>query len=145
MLFDEIERAETRVKRENESTFSYLNLSARAPMTAARQVFEVWFADYPDSGKSDLRARFRSPIDSQFKSAFWELYLHELFSRLGFRLEPHPDVDASSNHPSVMLAFLLGLFRLVWLFGKDHRGVVLENLALRQQLSIYKHKHKRCH
>jgi hypothetical protein len=26
----------------------------------------------------------------------------------------------------------LGLFRMVWLFGKDHRGVVLENLALRQ-------------
>jgi hypothetical protein len=32
---------------------------------------------------------------------------------------------------------------LVWLFGKDHRGVVLENLALRQQLSIYKRNHKR--
>lgn len=42
-----------------------------------------------------------------------------------------------------MFAFLLGLFRMVWLFGKDHRGVVLENLALRQQLSIYKRKHKR--
>ena len=42
-----------------------------------------------------------------------------------------------------MLAFLLGLFRLVWLCGKDHRGVVLENLALRQQFSIYKRKQKR--
>jgi hypothetical protein len=42
-----------------------------------------------------------------------------------------------------MLAFFLGLFRLVWLFGKDHRGVVLENLALRQQLSVYKRKHQR--
>jgi transposase InsO family protein len=37
----------------------------------------------------------------------------------------------------------LGLFRLVWLFGKNHRAVVLENLALRQQLSIYKRKQKR--
>ena len=42
-----------------------------------------------------------------------------------------------------MLAFLLGLFRLIWLFGKDHRGVVLENLALRQQLSIYRRQQKR--
>ena len=42
-----------------------------------------------------------------------------------------------------MLAFLLGLFRLVWLFGKDNRGVVLENLALRQQISIYKRKRPR--
>jgi len=44
-----------------------------------------------------------------------------------------------------MLAFILGLFRVIWLFGKDHRGVVLENLALRQQLSIYKRKQKRPH
>jgi putative transposase len=42
-----------------------------------------------------------------------------------------------------MLAFLLGLFRLVFLFGKDHHAVVLENLALRQQISIYKRKQKR--
>jgi len=42
-----------------------------------------------------------------------------------------------------MLALLLSLFRLVWLFGKGHRDVVLENLALRQQLSIYQRKQKR--
>jgi hypothetical protein len=42
-----------------------------------------------------------------------------------------------------MLALLLSLFRLVWLLGKGHRGVVLENLALRQQLSIYQRKQKR--
>jgi transposase InsO family protein len=42
-----------------------------------------------------------------------------------------------------MLGFLLGLFRIVCLFGKGHRGIVLENLALRQQLSIYRRKHKR--
>jgi len=42
-----------------------------------------------------------------------------------------------------MLAFLLGLFRLVFLFGKGHRAVVLENLALRQQLCTYQRKQKR--
>src|SRR5215469_5726290 len=42
-----------------------------------------------------------------------------------------------------MLAFVLGSFRLLWLFGKGHNAVVLENLALRQQLSIYKRKQKR--
>jgi hypothetical protein len=42
-----------------------------------------------------------------------------------------------------MLAFLLGFFRLIWLFGKEHHAVVLENLALRQQLAIYKRKHTR--
>ena len=42
-----------------------------------------------------------------------------------------------------MLGFLLGLFRLVWLFGKGHRAIVLENFALRQQLAIYKRKRQR--
>lgn len=42
-----------------------------------------------------------------------------------------------------MLASLLGLFRLVWLLRKDHRSGVMENLALRQQLSMYKRKQRR--
>jgi hypothetical protein len=42
-----------------------------------------------------------------------------------------------------MVGFLLGLFRLVWLFGKGHRAVVLENRALRQQIYIYRRKKKR--
>lgn len=103
MLFDEIERTETRRKRERESTFGYLNSSARTPMTAARAVFEQWFDSYPESGKVDLRARFRSPIDAQHQSAFWELYLHELFSRLGLTLEPHPEIQASRNHPDFLV------------------------------------------
>ncbi|MFY9909394.1 MAG: hypothetical protein WCF22_15525 [Candidatus Sulfotelmatobacter sp.] len=103
MLFDEIERTETRRKRERESTFGYLNSSARTPMTAARAVLEQWFDSYPESGMADLRARFRSPIDAQHQSAFWELYLHELFSRLGLTLEPHPEIQGSRNHPDFLV------------------------------------------
>jgi hypothetical protein len=51
VLFDQVERTDTRLKRENESTFLYLNSSARSPMTAAREVLEQWFATYPDSGR----------------------------------------------------------------------------------------------
>jgi hypothetical protein len=50
---------------------------------------------------------------------------------------------SQKKESSDMLPFLLNLFRLVWLFGKGHRDVVLENLALRQQLSIYQRKQKR--
>jgi hypothetical protein len=39
----------------------------------------------------DLHNRFRATQGGQFLSAFWELYLHELFSRLGFTPEVHPD------------------------------------------------------
>jgi len=42
-----------------------------------------------------------------------------------------------------MLAFLLGWFRLIWLFTRGHQALVLENLALRQQLAVYKRHSKR--
>ena len=41
-----------------------------------------------------------------------------------------------------MLGFVLGVFRLVWLFGKGHPALVRENLARRQQLSIYRRNQK---
>src|SRR5216684_2132063 len=44
---------------------------------------------------------------------------------------------------SGMIAFLLGLFRMIWLVGGGQQAVVLENIALRQQLAIYKRKQKR--
>ena len=42
-----------------------------------------------------------------------------------------------------MFAFLLGWFRLIWLFTRGHQALVLENLALRQQLAVYKRHSKR--
>jgi putative transposase len=42
-----------------------------------------------------------------------------------------------------MFASLPHLFRLVWLFLRGHQALVVENLALRQQLSIYRRKQKR--
>jgi hypothetical protein len=103
LLFDEFERTETRPKRQRESTFSYLNSSARVPIAAARGVLQQWFDSYPEVAKPDLFARIRSPIDAQHKSAFWELYLHELFSGLGYRLEPHPDLEGCANHPDFLV------------------------------------------
>src|SRR5271169_2222710 len=42
-----------------------------------------------------------------------------------------------------MSAFLLGWFRCIWLFTRGHQALVLENLALRQQLAVYKRNSKR--
>lgn len=104
MLFDQIERNETRPKRQRESEFAYLNSSTRKLVTAAREFLEEWFDSFPEDGKSDLRARFRSSDNAQHQSAFWELYLHELFSQVGFRLEVHPDVKGTPNHPDFLVS-----------------------------------------
>ena len=39
--------------------------------------------------------------------------------------------------------FLLALFRVIWLLTKGYRALALENLALRQQLAIFKRRRKR--
>jgi hypothetical protein len=35
-----------------------------------------------------------------------------------------------------MLAILLGLFQLIWLFGRGHHAVVLENLFTNARKSV---------
>jgi hypothetical protein len=103
MLFDEIGGTETRPKNERESIYRYYNSSARAPVAAARDVLQGWFDSFPFEAKADLLGRFKSPIDSQHRAAFWELYLHELFSGLGYTLEPHPTLPDSPKHPDFLV------------------------------------------
>ena len=102
-LFDEIERTETRPRNEREPTFDYWNISAREPIEVLREIVQEWFDSYPADAQKDLCARFRSPIDAQHQAAFWELYLHELFSGMGYRLEVHPTVVGTPNHPDYLV------------------------------------------
>jgi hypothetical protein len=104
LLFDNVERTEVRPKREREPIYDYYNLSARRLIATLRELLQKWFDAYPASGKKDLNARLRSRIDAQHKSAFWELYLHELFTRMKYRLTAHPVVNGSSNHPDFLVS-----------------------------------------
>jgi len=103
LLFDTIERMEQRPKREREAIFDYYNSSARRPIATLRELLQTWFDSYPTLGKKDVQARFRSRIDGQHKSAFWELYLHELFTRMKYRLKVHPVLKESANHPDFLV------------------------------------------
>lgn len=103
-LFDDIERTEQRPKREREPIFDYCNSSARCGIAALRGILQKWFDIYPAQGKQDLRARLRSSIDGQHKSAFWELYLHELFNRIKYQLSVHPTIKGSANLPDFLVS-----------------------------------------
>jgi hypothetical protein len=98
-LFDDIERTELRVKYDSESEFDYHNISARPGMVAYREIAERWFANYPDAHKRDLRARYRSPAQSDHFAAFFELYLHQLLLACGYEVEVHPTIPRSRNRP----------------------------------------------
>lgn len=97
-LFDaDIVRGDNRPKREAESLFTYYNTTGRPAYITIRNVLEEWFNRYPAEGQQDLSARFRSTIDSQHRSAFFELYLHEVLLRLGFAVEIHPEIGRPTH------------------------------------------------
>lgn len=92
-LFDDKARTVLDPARYAETTFSYLDRSGRATIGAAREQLEAWFARYPDAHRAHLRGRISSARQSEQRSAWWELYLHESFLRGGY------DVLVSSGTP----------------------------------------------
>lgn len=58
----------------------------------ARMAIELWLEELPTSARNEFTARMLSG-DIGFHSAFFELYLHSLFLRLGYEPELHPRVS----------------------------------------------------
>lgn len=103
-LFDDITRHGQGPANYAEPDFPYLNRSARQDVTKIRDVLDDWFSRYPSIGKKDLRGRFRSKINTQHRSAFFELFLHELLLRLGCRVKIHPGIKESTRrHPDFLV------------------------------------------
>jgi len=103
MLFENIKRDFKGLRGHTEPLFNYLNRSSRPSMARIRELLESWYSNYPQESRYELRARFRSPDDIQHKSAFFELYMHALVSRLGYRIETHPVIPAASTRPEFLV------------------------------------------
>jgi hypothetical protein len=102
-LFDDIVRAELRPRRENESAFEYMNISARPGLVAVRELLEGWFPEIPDPHAADIRARFRSRTAVDHQGAFWELYLHRLLRCMNYEVQIHPDLPRGvTSHPDFL-------------------------------------------
>lgn len=88
----------------SESTFSFLNRCGRKEFFPVRALLEEWFMRYPEKEKDEFRKRFQSGDDKQFNSAFFELYLHELLSRIGYQIQVHPKINTENNKSPDFLA-----------------------------------------
>lgn len=98
-LFDSIERRYLEAARHNENVYDYYNTSARADITIIRNTLEGWFLNYPENEKKELKSRFKKDFDS----AFYELFLYELFSKLGYEITIHPDLPSSPKRPDFLI------------------------------------------
>jgi hypothetical protein len=90
--------------RHAEPHFVYLNRSARPQAARIRATLEEWLSHYPEGDtKRDIEGRFRSGDDSQYRSSFFELLLHELLLQLSCNVESHPHVEGTTSRPDFLV------------------------------------------
>lgn len=94
LLFPDIARNDPLPIRAHESDYGFFQRVDDPACGRIRELLNQWFERFAGSqdaaAVADLRQRFRAKQRGQFLAAFWELYLHELFSRLGFEAQVHP-------------------------------------------------------
>ena len=99
-LFDSFERTCLEFAEHNDNTYEYYNNSARTDMSKIRDTLEKWFYNYPEEEKEELKKRFKHDFDS----SFYELFLHELFYKLGYDITIHPNLPSSSKKPDFLIS-----------------------------------------
>ncbi|MCP4581208.1 MAG: hypothetical protein GY839_06290 [candidate division Zixibacteria bacterium] len=99
-LFDSIERREFKPAKYSDGIYSYLNLSAREEIVRIRKAIQEFFDNYPN-GDDKLRIfqSFRSKDDHVHHSAFFEIFIHALFSKAGYKLKTHPEIEGMETRP----------------------------------------------
>ncbi len=103
-LFDDILRTHRGTATHTEDTFSFLNRSAWPACESVRNLLESSFRRYPTSESAELKSRFKT----QFDSAFFELFLHELLLRLGCEVAVHPTLNGTDAKPDFLARFPQG-------------------------------------
>jgi hypothetical protein len=89
--------------RSGESTFSLLDRVDDAAIDRVRRLVNSWFDRFPSDSRDELRGRLTSGNDVDFNGAFWELYLHEAYSRLGYSVDTHPPLPDAPTHPDFLI------------------------------------------
>lgn len=102
-LFDHRDRDDGHPATYGEDSFTFLSRVAGPFWERARNELDGWYEAFPDHD-GDLRRRFRDRAPDQHYAAWWELYLHRAFSCLGFNVEVHPKLEASSGRPDFLLS-----------------------------------------
>ncbi|MGA9284021.1 MAG: hypothetical protein WBV85_01120 [Solirubrobacteraceae bacterium] len=104
MLFDDRVRDDPSPASAQEDSFTFLNRVDTPYWAQVRDLLEEWFSRYPVAEGVFLREDFRSRQAGQHVAAWWELYLHEMFTRLGYEIEIHPSILGTKRTPDFLIA-----------------------------------------
>lgn len=92
MLFLSKERHDAAPKRATETDFAFLKRCSWPAAESVRKFIDDCLAHYPEAERPELIARIRSNDDRAFRSATFELFLHECLKRKGHALIVHPEL-----------------------------------------------------
>lgn len=136
MIFDAFDRTDTSPKLSIETDFEFLNRSAREEMQSARDLLEIFIADYPDP--SDLVSRFRSGNNVHFRSAEFELLLFTILTKRKFKLTPHPGLpNGSGSRPDFLVESPTGAFYLEAVLASEDRVDLSQNPLVATTLDVF--------
>ena len=102
-LFDDIDREPATSMSNLYSAFVAVNQDGSPGEQDRRDRLEGWFQKFPSDWQNDLRGRFRSDLHDAHEGAFFELFLHELLTNLGFKVEVHPTLPDSDDRPDFLV------------------------------------------
>lgn len=99
-LFENKIRTDTKPAKHVDNTFDFYDRSCSPKINAVRNLLNNWFDKYPEDEKDELRLRFKN----EFDETLYELFLHELFLKQGFKLCVHPTVPNTSKRPDFLVS-----------------------------------------
>ena len=103
-LFDDMKRTDASPRQDEEPFLAYLNRSAHPDAAEIRARLESWFKRFPAEAQGDVFGRLRADEDKAYQGAVFELFIHELLTRLGCVVKAHPTIPDTEARPD-FLAF----------------------------------------
>lgn len=103
-IFGSEERTDDAPSKHAESTYTFLCRVAGPVWDQCRTLIDEWLATYPKNDRAALISRLRSSDDRVFTSAFWELYLYEMYRRDGWDIEIEPEVAGVTTRPDFLVS-----------------------------------------
>lgn len=97
MIFTQYERTDASPKAQGEGSFAFLDRSVRPEIEVVRKLVEELLAAYPGDGIDEMVARLTRGNEVDFRSASFELLLFSFLTRLGYKLQVHPDLKNGST------------------------------------------------
>ncbi|MCB1215330.1 MAG: hypothetical protein KDK66_07630, partial [Deltaproteobacteria bacterium] len=86
IVFDNIKRTDASFMKNSESEFEFYNRSSKPEVESVRRLIEEFISHYPEKEVIELVHRLRSTDNANFRSAVFELFLHEALLRQGYTL-----------------------------------------------------------